>query len=263
MAGAVAEPTRRSPVVTVRSSALMLDLLAFDLDGTLADTESLKALSYGWAAHRLRPDIDPDDVREAYERYVGRSREEIAQGLLDQFELADAARQHDAAVEPWESFVGLRLERYRAMLADADRVRANARPASLLVPKAHRWARSVALVTTTDRQNADLVLGALGLADAFDAIVTADDVAVTKPDPEAYRLALDRLGADVGRSLAVEDSRAGALGAVHAGLRVLVAPDRVTSEGVHGLVEAGTLPTADVLDPSGLEDAIRRASDEG
>ena len=238
----------------------MLDLLAFDLDGTLADTEALKGESYGWAAHRLRPEVDPAAMARAYERYVGRSREEIARGLLGQFGLAEAARRHDGTVEPWQSFVGLRLERYRGMLADGPRVRAHARVASGLVPKARRWARSVAVVTTTDRANADLVLAALGLAGAFDAVVTADDVGATKPDPEAYRLALARVGADPARSLAIEDSRAGTLGAVRAGLRVLVVPDDVTRGGVEGLVEAGALPAADVLGPADLEAAVERAA---
>ena len=240
----------------------MLDLLAFDLDGTLADTEALKAQSYGWAARRLRPDLDPAAVEAAYGDYVGRSREEIASGLLDRFGLADAARRHDGSVEPWQSYVGIRLERYRGLLADADRVRRHARAGAALVPEARRFARAVALVTTTDRQNADLVLAGLGLAGAFDTVVTADDVEDTKPDPEAYALAVSRLGADPARSLAVEDSRAGALGAIRAGLRVLVAPDRVTREGVRALVEAGALPAADVLDPSELEDAVRRAAEE-
>ena len=236
----------------------MLDLLAFDLDGTLVDSETLKAQSYGWAAHRLKPDVDPEAVEAAYPPYVGRSREEIAHGLLDEFGLADAARQRDGSVEPWQSFVALRLERYRALLSDGDLVRSRARTGAEMVRQAHRWARAVALVTTSGRQNAGLVLDALELEDAFDAVVTADDVEQTKPDPEAYRLALTRTGAAAERSLAIEDSATGARGALAAGVPVLAVPDALTRRGVLELVESGALPEAFVIEPGALEAAIER-----
>ena len=237
----------------------MLDLLAFDLDGTLADTESLKAQSYGWAAHRLRPDLDPADVERAYVPYVGGGREHIARGLLNEFELAEAARRHDPSVEPWESFVGLRLERYRGMLRDTALVRRSAiAEAVVLVGEARSLARSVALVTTTDRPNALPVLAALGLADAFDAVVTSDDVDVHKPDPAGYRLALDRLGADPARSLAVEDSPSGARAALAAGVGVLVVPSDFTRAGIRSLVDAGELPAGSVVAPAALAEAVRQ-----
>lgn len=236
----------------------MLDLLAFDLDGTLADTESLKGQSYGWAAHELDPSIDPADVEAAYVPYIGGGREQIAAGLLDHFGLAEAARRHDPAVEPWQAFVGLRLERYRGMLRDADLVRRHALPAALaVVEEARRLARAVAVVTTTDRANARPVLDALGLGGAFDAVVTSDDVEAHKPDPCGYDLALDQLGADPARSLAVEDSPTGARAAVAAGLAVLAVPTPFTRPGLHVLVRDGVLPAGAVVEPDALAAAVR------
>ena len=236
----------------------MLDLLAFDLDGTLADTETLKAESYAWAARRLRPDVDPEAVEAAYTgSCIGRSRQEIATSLLRRFDLADAARLHDGSVEPWQSYVGLRLERYRATLSDGDLVRARA--CACAVALARDWqtyARSVALVTTSDARNAGLVLGALGLADVFGTVVTADDVEDTKPDPQSYRLALTRTASAAERSVAVEDSPAGVRGAVAAGLAVVAVPDRFTAGGVQALVQAGLIESGDVAAPDGLREAV-------
>ncbi|WP_420455367.1 HAD family hydrolase [Rubrivirga sp.] len=237
----------------------MLDLLAFDLDGTLADTETLKAESYAWAAHRLRPDIDPADVEDAYTDCVGLSRQEIATSLLHRFDLEDAARAHDGSVEPWESYVALRLDRYRERLADGDLVRAHARPHAIsLVRGAGSLARVLALVTTSGARNAGLVLGALGLTDAFDTVVTADDVAETKPDPEGYRLALSRLSANAARSLVVEDSPAGVQGALAAGLPVLAVPDALTRDGIDALVADGALPASSVVAPADLAATVRQ-----
>ena len=238
----------------------MLQLLLFDLDGTLANTEQLKADSYAWAAHQLRPDLDPNDVVAAYPEYVGRSREEIATGLLHQFDLESAARQHDASVAPWASYVGLRLERYRAMLADGDLVRRHARPEAVrLVEHAHGVAQKTALVTTSDRRNTDAVLAALGLADAFDTIVTAAAVEQTKPDPEGYRLALSRLGADAARALVVEDSPAGIRAALAAEIPVLAVPSAFTRGHVEAMVESGEL--GGLVEPEARAETVRQRAE--
>ncbi len=238
----------------------VLDLLAFDMDGTLADTETLKAESYAWAARQLRPDLDPADVEAAYtDSCIGRSRQEIASWLLLRFDLADAARQHDGSVEPWESYVGLRLERYRAMLSDGEAVRGRALGHAVALARDWRaYARSAAVVTTSGAQNAALVLGALGLADAFDTVVTADDVARTKPDPESYRLALARTASAAERSVAIEDSPAGVRSAAAAGLAVVAVPDRFTAGGVEDLVRAGVIAARDVAAPGGVRAAVAR-----
>lgn len=237
----------------------MLGLLCFDLDGTLADTESLKAASYAWAARRLRPDGDLDGLEADYlASCVGLSRETISRHLLGRYGLEGPARAHDGTVEPWQSFVGLRLERYRAMLADGALVRRHAiGPAVALARRARGLARRVALVTTTDRRNADGVLAALGLADAFDALVTADDVAAVKPDPESYRLALSRMGVGAADALAIEDSPAGIRGALAAGVAVLAVPSAHTRGGVRGLVAAGALAADRVIAPEELDAAVR------
>jgi beta-phosphoglucomutase len=71
-------------------------------------------------------------------------------------------------------------------------------------------------------------ISALGLADAFSVIVTADEVERSKPDPESYLLALERLqrrmgepGLSSGECLAIEDTPAGIKSAKGAGLLVL------------------------------------------
>ena len=62
------------------------------------------------------------------------------------------------------------------------------------------------IFTNADADYAARVLDARGIADLFDGIC---DIRVTgytpKPDPEAYRLMVEHLGVDPGRSLFVED----------------------------------------------------------
>ena len=213
-----------------------LRLLAFDLDGTLIETERLKARSYALAANDLNGS-DVDIVEAAYTGVVGRSRQEVGEALADRFGIAGAGGE-----APWETLVRVRLGRYEALLADDTMVRGAALPeADALVRHAHAVACRVALITTSDRAATDRVLAVLGLADAFDAIVTADDVAQTKPDPEGYRLALAQTRTDPAEALSVEDSAAGVQAALAAGVRVVAVPTAITRTGLAeaGLLEAG------------------------
>jgi len=78
------------------------------------------------------------------------------------------------------------------------------------------------------RQEIDAFIASLGLNGAFAAIVAADEVKKSKPDPETYLLAIERLRQVQGPSrldpvncIAIEDTRAGIRSAKSAGLLVI------------------------------------------
>jgi putative hydrolase of the HAD superfamily len=58
----------------------------------------------------------------------------------------------------------------------------------------------------------------LGLDEAFDEVVLSYEVRLRKPDPAIYRLALDRLGADAGAAVFVDDQPAYCDGAAALGI---------------------------------------------
>jgi len=64
----------------------------------------------------------------------------------------------------------------------------------------------------------------LGLDRLFDTVVTSAEAGVAKPDPGIFRVALERIGAEPGRTLHVGDEAADEAGARAAGLRFLPAP---------------------------------------
>jgi beta-phosphoglucomutase-like phosphatase (HAD superfamily) len=68
-------------------------------------------------------------------------------------------------------------------------------------------------------------LGRLSITNMFDAIVTEDDVAHVKPDPELYLLTLARLGLDASEALVFEDAPNGVLAAKRAGLFAVAVPN--------------------------------------
>lgn len=68
----------------------------------------------------------------------------------------------------------------------------------------------------------------LGLLDYFDAVVTADDVELTKPDPGLFLLAADKIGVKPNEVIVLEDSSNGVKGAKRAGMFVVVVPNEIT-----------------------------------
>jgi HAD superfamily hydrolase (TIGR01509 family) len=79
-----------------------------------------------------------------------------------------------------------------------------------------------ALVTSSERSFMDAVLASTGLR--FDVLVCAEDVTVTKPDPEPYLLAAKLVGVPAGDCFALEDSPNGVVAAEAAGCRVFAVP---------------------------------------
>lgn len=83
-----------------------------------------------------------------------------------------------------------------------------------------------ALVTMSWTPLADVLIERLPEG-TFAAVVTGDQVARGKPDPDPYLEAARRLGVEPARCVAIEDSPTGAASAVAAGVPTLVVPHTV------------------------------------
>jgi len=73
-------------------------------------------------------------------------------------------------------------------------------------------------------------LGRFGIAGHFDAIVCREDVKRTKPDPELYRTALQRVDVQPAEAIALEDSSNGVHAAKAAGLFCVAVPNPLTAD---------------------------------
>jgi len=83
----------------------------------------------------------------------------------------------------------------------------------------------VALATATPVERATEYLRQVGLADYFDAICSARQVAKGKPEPDIYLYAAGRLGLKPEECLALEDSPNGVRSASAAGCKTVLVPD--------------------------------------
>lgn len=88
---------------------------------------------------------------------------------------------------------------------------------------------------------------------AFTGAITGREVGVPKPDPEAYRRALDLIGETPDSVLALEDSAVGIAAATSAGLCTLACAGRA-----HGYAVAGVVTDLSSLRVEDLRDLHRR-----
>jgi mannitol-1-/sugar-/sorbitol-6-/2-deoxyglucose-6-phosphatase len=178
--------------------------LIFDMDGLLIDSEPLwwsveKAFA---AAHGV---VWTDELAATC---VGKGLPHVVETM-----------QRDLGLEvPTREGVGDLIEAFIARRGELV-VKPGAREllAAATVP--------CALATSNERRVAEAVLAELDLAGDFAAIVSANDVERTKPAPDLFLSAAERLGVATG-AVVLEDAIAGVQAAIAAGMVVVAVPER-------------------------------------
>ncbi|MDD4762130.1 MAG: class IV adenylate cyclase [Candidatus Pacebacteria bacterium] len=83
----------------------------------------------------------------------------------------------------------------------------------------------IALVSASKRKFVEKILAGFSGSDLFSVIIAREDVASSKPDPEAYLSALEKLGVEKDECLAIEDSGRGLEAAKSAGINCVLVSD--------------------------------------
>lgn len=239
----------------------MISAVIFDLDGTLVETEELKAIAHARSVRELRPEVPEEEVISAYaDDLVGRSRREITETLMQRFGLEEAARERMAELgedEPWRALVHIRLAIYEELLKDSDLILEKRYPHNIdLLKDLRSQGYPTACATMSHREQVRRVLSVLDLEDAFDVVMTMDDVERGKPDPEIDLLVAEKMGVPPEEFLVIEDSAAGVGAGVAAGMAVVAVPTKLTRKGLRasGILESQWV----VEDPGTLPDVVRR-----
>jgi HAD superfamily hydrolase (TIGR01509 family) len=181
--------------------------VVFDMDGLLLDTELLwhKAETELFARHGA--EFSWDDKMAV----IGSSFSFTADYFADRLAL------------PREQGPGLVDEMVSLMEAQL-REQVDGRPGAVELVERLRGRTRLGLASNSPRHLVDAALATARITDAFDAIVTSDDVAESKPAPDLYLLACERLGVDPADALALEDSASGIAAAKAAGLTCIAVP---------------------------------------
>jgi HAD superfamily hydrolase (TIGR01509 family) len=91
----------------------------------------------------------------------------------------------------------------------------------------------LALASSGDRVKVAFGMQALGLNGIFEAVVSGDDVTHSKPDPEIYLTAAQRIEVPPAACIAIEDAPAGVEAAKRAGMRCIAVTNSVGREQLH------------------------------
>lgn len=185
----------------------------FDMDGVLVDSEPF------WRAAEI----------EVFAGVGLHLSDEDCAGTMGM--RIDDVVAHWYARHPWRG-PGLQEVQERIVEGVIARVRTDGRPLpgvlealELLSARGLR----LGLASSSERPVIAAVLERLGLDGAFEAVVSAGDVAAGKPAPDVYLRAAAELRAEPQACLAIEDSPAGVAAAKGAGMTcVAVARDRVS-----------------------------------
>ena len=216
----------------------MISAVIFDLDGTLIKSERLKACCYHRAIQNLgRTDVTLDQVIELYQQVVGQTRQVVSHHIMGALALQDALVPLMAQYgvdEPAGVLTAMRLRIYEELIADDSTLRENQWPYTVdLVRAARENGCRIALATSSLTAEAEHVVNALDLNDAFDVIVGLDQVTHGKPDPEVYLKAATALGVAPAHCLVIEDSPPGVAAGLAAGMNVVGVANPFTLLGLH------------------------------
>ncbi|MCT0217861.1 HAD-IA family hydrolase [Synechococcus sp. CS-1329] len=220
-----------------------LRALLWDVDGTLAETEldgHRVAFNRAFAQLGLPWRWDPATYIELLAISGGRER-------LHWF------LQHQQGGQPEEELLEAlhraKQRHYRQLLEAGEvQLRAGVRR---LIQAAAAAGLQQAIVTTSGREAVAALLEnqLRELSELLPLRICADDVTAKKPDPEAYLLALQRLGLEPSEAVAIEDSPAGLAAATAAGLRCLVTLSAATGQHPAAQFKAASSLT-DGLEPT-------------
>ncbi|APV48752.1 phosphoglycolate phosphatase [Betaproteobacteria bacterium GR16-43] len=180
-----------------------------DLDGTLLDT----APDIASAANRMLLQLGRATLPEAQVvEFIGKGVANLVHRVLA--ETGGDGGAHDHALEIFENtylaHVADRSRPYPGVIAGLDRFRARGMALACVTNKASRFTLPL--------------LAATGLSPYFGAVVSGDDVARRKPEPDAFLAAAGALGVTPAESWVIGDSANDVKAARAAGMAVVVVP---------------------------------------
>lgn len=203
-----------------RTVGLSFDAILFDNDGVLVDTEELYFAANREALAAIGVTLDEAGYIELFLR-TGQG----AWGVLE------ARGFTPEGIATWRA---RRNRRYEELVASRDVLIPGVSEVVAALARHHR----LAIVTSSEPGPFALTHARTGLLRHFELVLTREQYVESKPHPEPYLKAADRLGVRPERCLVIEDSERGLRAAKAAGMRCWVVPSRLTRGGQFGDADA-------------------------
>jgi beta-phosphoglucomutase len=186
---------------------MKISAVIFDLDGVIVSTDE-----YHYQAWKQISDQEGIDFnREINERLRGVSRMESLEIILSR---SDKNYSENEKLD----LADRKNETYRELL---NKLSPNDILPGVINLLLALKARDIKIAIGSSSKNTPFILEKIGLAANFDAVADGNDIKNSKPDPEVFLLAAEKLGVSPKSCIVVEDAEAGVDAAIAAGMMVV------------------------------------------
>lgn len=193
----------------------MLELVVFDVDGLMLDTESVWKEAFDKAGNKYGISDLGDTL---FPSLIGK-RLEDEQELLDHLLPSDI---QDKLLNEWRQ-IGL------SSLEKEVPVKPGLYEMLDFLEQHHI---KMAVATTTRRDLTEQRLKKIGVYDRFEYVLCGDEVRKRKPDPEIYLSVLHKMNTKAENAIVLEDSSVGVEAAYRAGIDCIQVPDIIAPTDV-------------------------------
>ncbi|MBS4957332.1 MAG: beta-phosphoglucomutase [Clostridium sp.] len=185
--------------------------IIFDLDGVICHTDKYHYKAWKQIADELNIYFD----ESINNRLRGVSRNESFEIILEKYDgiLSD---------EDKLKYLNKKNEIYKILLNDMNENDLSREVKDTLYELKRK---KIKIGIGSSSKNAKMILERIGIKDIFDVIVDGNDISNSKPDPEVFLKANERLGINKEKCLIVEDAEAGVNAALAGSLDVAAIGD--------------------------------------
>jgi len=200
----------------------MVEAVVFDVDGTLVDSVDLHALAWHEAFAHFHYAVSFEQARSQ----IGKGGDK----LLPVFLTEQQNRDHGEDLEAWrrEHFKRCYLSMVRPFCGVPE-----------LFDRLYEHKIKLAVGSSSRRDELETYLEIAGVRQHLEAVISAEDADRSKPDPDVFALACQKLGVEAACTIAVGDSPYDAMAAGRAGMRTIGLLSGCFSESA--LKEAGCI----------------------
>jgi beta-phosphoglucomutase family hydrolase len=180
----------------------MTKAVIFDMDGVIVDSEPIHIEAEKRALLKYGVKITTEELR----MYTGTTAE---------FEFNDLIRKYKLNANAETLF----NEKMDIMFRLLEKGIEPTKGVTDLIKNLKQQGFKLGIATSGHRKLAHYYLNKLGMASFFDTVVCAEDITRSKPDPEIFLKAAQRLGVEPAKCVVIEDAKLGIEAAAKAGMK--------------------------------------------